>query len=146
MHIKAKKIHPEAIIPSHLLRGDAGLDLCSVVDVTIKPGERELVPTGLAFELPAGYVALIWDKSGVAWKGGIKTMGGVIEHSYRGEYKIIMHNTGETDYIVKKGDKIAQMLIQPIMSVEVEEATELSESVRGGHGFGSADEQGRNSE
>jgi dUTP pyrophosphatase len=140
MIIKAKKIHKDAIIPKHLLHGDAGLDLHSVEDVVLKPGERFAVPTGLAFEFPEGYVALIWDKSGLALKKGIKTMGGVIEHTYRGEYKIIMLNTDREDLVIKKGDKIAQMLIQPVMSVEVKEAKELSQSARGNHGFGSADE------
>jgi len=138
MIIKAKKIHPSAIIPKHNLVGDAGLDLHSVEDVQINPGSRALVPTGLAFELPEGYVALIWDKSGLALKVGIKTMGGVIEHTYRGEYKIILFNTSDKPIYIKAGDKVAQMLIQPIMTVEVEECEELSESARGEHGFGSA--------
>lgn len=140
MRIKAKKLHPKAVIPQHLLSGDAGLDLHSVETLVIKAGERYAVPTGLAFELPAGYAALIWDKSGLALKKGIKSMGGVIEHTYRGEYKIILLNTGTDDFEIKEGDKIAQMLIQPVMSVEVEEVLELSESERGSHGFGSADE------
>ena len=140
MKIKAKKLHLDAIIPQHLLHGDAGLDLHSVEDVTLKPGERCAVSTGLAFELPEGYVSLIWDKSGLALKKGIKTMGGVIEHTYRGEYKIILFNTSNEAFEIKKGEKIAQMLIQPVMSVDVEEVIELSDSVRGAHGFGSADE------
>ena len=140
MKIKAKKLHPDAIIPSHLLHGDAGLDLHSVEDAVLNPNERRAIGTGLAFELPEGYVALIWDKSGLALKKGIKSMGGVIEHTYRGEYRIILLNTSDQPFEIKKGDKIAQMLVQPIMSVEVEEANDLSDTVRGTHGFGSADE------
>lgn len=140
MKIKAKKLHPDAIIPRHFLPGDAGLDFHSVEDVVIKPAERHAVATGISLELPPGYVALIWDKSGLAFKKGIKTMGGVIEHTYRGEYKIIVINLGEEDFVIKKGDKIAQMLIQPIMTVEVEEVQELSDSIRNTHGFGGADE------
>ena len=139
MKIKAKKLNTEAIIPKHNLTGDAGIDLYSVEDVTIEPGERYAVATGLAFELPEGYVALIWDKSGIALKKGIKTMGGVIEYTYRGEYKIILLNTSDQTFQVKKGEKIAQMLVQPIMTVEVEEVAELSDTVRGEHGFGSAE-------
>lgn len=139
MKIKAKKLNPEATIPRYNLHGDAGLDLCSVEDSVIPAGERMAVPTGLAFELPEGYVALIWDKSGLALKNGLKTMGGVIEHTYRGEYKIIIWNTGKEAFTIKKGDRIAQMLIQPIMNVEIEECAELSETVRGAHGFGSAE-------
>ena len=132
-------MHNDAVIPEHLLHGDAGLDLRSVEDVTVLPNDRYAVPTGLAFELPEGYVALIWDKSGIALKSGIKTMGGVIEHTYRGEYKIILWNTTDKPYIIKKGDKIAQMLVQPIITVEVEEVEDLSTTVRGSHGFGSAE-------
>ena len=139
MKIKAQKLDQSAILPHHNLAGDAGLDLYSIENVVVRSNERVLVRTGLAFELPAGYVALIWDKSGIALKNGIKTMGGVIEHTYRGEYKIILFNTSSEDFIIKKGDKIAQMLIQPIMTVEIEESEQLSESVRGAHGFGSAE-------
>jgi dUTP pyrophosphatase len=141
MKIKAKKLNKDAIVPTHLLHGDAGLDLHSIEDVSLAPGERFAVPTGLAFELPEGYVALIWDKSGLALRDGIKTMGGVIEYTYRGEYKVIILNTSSKDFHIKKGDKIAQMLVQPIMSVDVEEVDTLSESERGTHGFGSADEK-----
>lgn len=140
MKIKAKKLHPEAVVPEHLLHGDAGLDLHSVENIILKPGDRYAVGTGLAFELPEGYVSLIWDKSGLALKKGIKSMGGVIEHTYRGEYKVILYNASSEIFEIKKGDKIAQMLVQPVMSVEVEEADELSDSARGTHGFGSADE------
>ena len=138
MIIKAKKLHPDAIMPKHNIAGDAGLDLHCVENMEIKPGMRALASTGLSFELPEGYVALIWDKSGIALKNGIKTMGGVIEHTYRGEYKIILFNTSDQIFKVKAGDKVAQMLIQPIMTVEVEECEELSGSARGEHGFGSA--------
>lgn len=139
MRIKAEKLHPDAIVPKHLLHGDAGLDLHSVEELEIKPGERGLVPTGLAFELPEGFVALIWDKSGIALKSGMKTMGGVIEHTYRGEYKVILFNTSTETFKIRKGDKVAQMLVQPIISVEIEESMKLSDSVRGDHAFGSAD-------
>jgi len=135
--IKAKKLHPEAVIPGYAHPGDAGMDLYSVEDIIIKPGERALVATGLSMELPAGYVALIWDKSGLAAKSGIKTMAGVIEYTYRGEYKIVMLNTSKENFEVKKGQKIAQMLVQPIMTAEVEEAKELSDTSRGAGGFGS---------
>jgi dUTP pyrophosphatase len=144
MKIKAKKLNKDAIVPTHLLHGDAGLDLHSIEDVSLAPGERFAIPTGLAFELPEGYVALIWDKSGLALRDGIKTMGGVIEYTYRGEYKVIILNTSSKVFHIKKGDKIAQMLIQPIMSVDVEEVDALSESERGTHGFGSADEKLKN--
>jgi dUTP pyrophosphatase len=135
--LKVKKLHPDAILPSYGHVGDSGLDLYSVEDILIKAGERVLVHTGIAMEYPSGYCTLIWDKSGLAANSGIKTMGGVFEHVYKGEYKIIMFNTTKEDYQVKKGQKIAQVLIQPIITAEVEEVQELSESTRGASGFGS---------
>src|SRR3989344_6650076 len=129
--IKIKKLHADAILPSYSHPGDAGMDVYSVEDVIIKAGERALVATGLSMEFPACHVALVWDKSGLAAKSGIKTMAGVIEHTYRGEYKIVMLNTSKADFEIKKGQKIAQVLIQPIMTAEVEEAQELSDTARG---------------
>lgn len=136
MLLKVKKLNPEAILPKYAHKGDAGMDLFSCEDTVLKPGEGKMISTGISTEFPEGYVALIWDKSGVA-ASGIKTMGGVIEHTYRGEYKVIMFNTGKQDYPVKKGQKIAQLLIQPIVTAEVEEVSELSDSVRGDGAFGS---------
>lgn len=135
--IKVKKLHPDAILPYYPHEGDAGLELFSIEEVIIKAGDRALVSTGLSMEFPEGYVCLIWDKSGLAAKNGIKTMGGVIEHSYRGEYKIILLNTSKEDFKIIKGQKIAQALIQPIVSAEIEEVRELSDSARGKDGFGS---------
>ena len=135
--IKIKKLNPEAIIPSYAHPGDAGLDLYSVEDLVLNPGERATIATGLAIELPEGYVSLIWDKSGLASKNGIKTMGGVIEHTYRGEYKIIMFNSSKEKFEIKKCQKIAQLLVQPIITVEIEEVSELNDTSRGTGGFGS---------
>jgi len=134
--IKIKKLNLEAIIPSYAHEGDAGMDIFSCEDVIIKPNERHLVSTGISIELPEGYVALVWDKSGVANKG-IKSMGGVIEYTYRGEYKIILYNTSKEPYEIKKAQKIAQLLIQPIITAEIQEVLELSETKRGDGGFGS---------
>jgi len=136
MILKVKKLNPEAKIPSYAHKGDAGLDIFSCEDAVLYPGERKLVSTGIATELEEGYVALIWDKSGIAAKG-IKTMGGVIDCHYRGEYKVVMLNTTSENYEIKKGQKIAQLLIQPVMSVEVVETKELSDTERGEGSFGS---------
>lgn len=137
MKIKIKKLHPDAIIPKYAHEGDAGMDLFSIEDAEILPGERKLIGTGLSIELPKGYVSLIWDKSGVAYKNGIKTMAGVLEYTYRGEYKILLFNTSSEPFIIKKGQKIAQLLIQPIETAEVEVVKDLSETTRGDGGFGS---------
>lgn len=134
--IKVKRLNPDAKIPCYAQEGDAGMDLCSVEDLILKPGERRVIGTGLSFELPEGFVSLIWDKSGIASKG-IKKMGGVIEHTYRGEYKVVLVNLSSEDYEIERGQKIAQLLIQPIETAEVEEVSELSETKRGKGGFGS---------
>jgi len=88
-------------------------------------------------ELPAGAVSLIWDKSGLATKHGLHLLGGVIDSGYRGEYKVIMINLGSKPYKVEKGDKIGQLLIQPVMKVSIRQVKKLSNSGRGKGGFGS---------
>lgn len=137
MKILIKKTHPDAITPKFAHESDAGLDFYAIKDKIINPGERVKLPTGIAMELPIGYVALIWDKSGLAAKHGIKTMGGVGDCSYRGEYHIILLNTSNEPYVVKKGDKIAQFLIQKVENPEIIEVEELSNTKRGKGGFGS---------
>jgi len=135
--IKVKKLRPDAITPHYNHEGDAGMDLYAVEDIILWPDEPVAVPTGLSIELPTGYVALVWDKSGLSLKEGIKTMAGVMDSNYRGEYKIVLINTTNQYYYIDKGDKIAQLLIQPVMRAEVEETRELSETSRGSGGFGS---------
>ena len=108
-----------------------------VEDITLEPGVPVRIPTGLSIELPEGYVALFWDKSGLATKHALKTLGGVIEHTYRGEYQVGMINLGDKPHTFAKGDKVAQLLIQPIVTAEIVETNELSESERGEDGFGS---------
>ena len=136
MKIKIKKLNPEAILPKYAREGDAGLDLYSCEETILKPGERKMISAGIAMELSEGYVALIWDRSGNASKG-IKTMGGVVDYTYRGEFKIIMLNTSNENFEIKKGQRIAQLLIQPIVTAEVQEVKELSETERGAGAFGS---------
>jgi dUTP pyrophosphatase len=138
MKLKVKKIHPDAKIPRYVREGDAGLDIYSIEDYTLKPGERKTFRTGISYELEPGYVSLIWDKSGLASKHGIKTMGGVIEYTYRGELLIVLLNTSDKEYHFEVGDKIAQMLIQPITTAIVEESDDFSESARGTNAFGSS--------
>ncbi|MEK7504858.1 MAG: dUTP diphosphatase [Patescibacteria group bacterium] len=137
MKIKLKKLHPEARIPEHALEGDAGVDLFSVEPFELEPGERKSVPLGVAIEIPQGYVGLIWDKSGLSHKYGIKTFGGVIDSSYRGEIHAGIMNLSDKFFSFEKGHKIAQLLIQKVETVEFEEVKELSDSVRGEGAFGS---------
>lgn len=137
MNIKIKKLHPDAIIPYIAHPGDAGCDFFAIETITLNPGERGQIPTGIAIELPEGYASFIWDKSGVSHKGGIKTLGGVIDSGYRGEYKIGMVNLSKEPYTFEKGDKIAQFIIQKVETPIFEEVIELSDTSRGEGGFGS---------
>ena len=137
MKLKIKKLHPDAIIPTYAHPGDAGMDLRCVENVTVPPGGRASIKTGLAFEIPDGYVGLIWEKSGLSHKHGLKTFGGVIDAGYRGDITISLINLSDKDYTFEKGHKVAQMLIQPIEIPEIVETEELSETSRGEGGFGS---------
>lgn len=137
LQIQIQKLHEHAVIPEYAHVTDAGVDLFSSVDMTIEPHARALVPTGIAMAIPNGYVGLVWDKSGLAVSAGLTTMAGVIDSGYRGEIQIAMYNTTSEPYEVKAGNKIAQLLIQPIHQAQFKVVTSLSESDRGEGGFGS---------
>ncbi len=135
--LKIKRLTEDAKIPNCAHPGDAGLDLYATEDVTLVPNERKAVPTGIAMEIPDGYAGLMWDKSGLSIKHGLKTLGGVIDSGYRGEVLVGIINLSGEEYTIRKGEKIAQMIIQKKETIEVEEASELSETARGEGGFGS---------
>ncbi|NTU51048.1 MAG: dUTP diphosphatase [Candidatus Aminicenantes bacterium] len=136
MELKVKRIHPAAKLPVYGHPGDAGLDLFSVADHDIAPGEVFAVPTGLQVAVPAGHVGLVWDKSGLSLKG-VHRLAGVVDAGYRGEVQVVMINLGDAPFAVKKGLKIAQMLVQPVAAVAVVEADSLDDTSRGQGGFGS---------
>lgn len=137
--LRIKKIHPDAVLPRYSRQGDAGLDLHAVENVIIPPQERKLIATGIAMAIPSGYAGLIWDRSGMAAKHGITTLGGVIDSNYRGEWKVILHNLSTEPFTVEKGMRIAQLLIQPVQKKEIVEVEELDEDTeRGTEGFGSS--------
>ena len=137
MEIKIVKIEEDAKIPNYANLSDAGMDLFSIEEVVLKIGERQAIRTGIKTEIPDGYVGLVWDKSGLALNNGIKTMAGVIDSGYRGEIKIVLINLGDEDFEIKKGQKIAQMLVQKVERPEIELVDELNATERGGNGFGS---------
>ena len=137
MLLKIKKLHTDAKMPSYAHHDDAGFDLFSLENCKVKVGERVAVPTGIAMEIPEGFVGLIWDKSGLAVKHGINTIAGVVDSSYRGEVVVALVNNGESDYTFEKGHKVAQMIIQRKETMEFVEVKELSDTVRGAGGFGS---------
>lgn len=138
MDVRIKKLHPDAQVPRYGRPGDAGLDLHALQDMIVPAGERVLVPTGIAIAIPPGTVGLVWDRSGMAAKHGMKTMAGVIDHTYRGELKIVLFNTTHETFEIKNGDRVAQLLIQPIITANVIETDELDETHRGKGGFGSS--------
>jgi dUTP pyrophosphatase len=137
VEVKIKKLDEKAILPSYGHFGDAGLDFHSVEEFVLNPGERRVCSTGIAMEIPEGHVAFIMEKSGLAAKKGIGIMGGVMDAHYRGEYKIIMHNSSKTPFKICIGDKIAQVVIQKVESAKLMEVSELSETQRGEGRFGS---------
>ena len=136
MKLKVMKIHPDAKLPAYSHKGDAGLDLFSCENMFLEVGEAKSVPTGIKMAVPNGFVGLVWDKSGISLKG-VHRLAGVIDAGYRGEVRVVLINLGKGPFVISKGMKIAQMLIQQVMSVEVLEAPELDETPRGEGGFGS---------
>lgn len=138
MVAKFQRLHPDAVLPAVAHPGDAGFDLTSVEDVEIPAGGRAAVSTGWAVEFPAGYVARILGRSGLMLHHGLSgALAGVIDASYRGEWKVIVHNSSHESYRIKKGDRIAQAVFLPVATPEIEEVAELSDSTRGQDGFGS---------
>ncbi|MFH1426711.1 MAG: dUTP diphosphatase [Candidatus Kerfeldbacteria bacterium] len=137
MTVKVQKLHENAKIPEYAHQGDAGMDIFALEEVTLQPGQRHAVPTGIAMQIPTGHVALVWDKSGRAVKEGLKTMAGVIDEGYRGEVKIVLNNLGQEPVVIEKHQKIAQILIQPVVSPSVELVDALDATDRGEGGFGS---------
>ncbi len=137
MEIKIKKINPEAKLPSYAHSGDVGLDLYSLEDCVLKPGERKVFFVGFAMEFSEGYAAIVKDKSGLPKNHGIHTMGGVYDAGYRGEYNVNLINLSSEPYEIKKGDKIAQLVIFPVVIAKLMEVSELSETSRGEGRFGS---------
>jgi len=137
MKIKIKKLHPDAKLPTYAHPGDVGMDLYSLEDYELKPGERKIFSVGFALEFSEGYAAIVKDKSSLPMKAGLHTMGGVFDAGYRGEYNVNLINLGHEAYHIEKGDKIAQLVIYPIIIAELEEAGELSDTSRGEGGFGS---------
>lgn len=140
VEISIKRVDPELPLPSYAHPGDAGADLHSAVDLTLAPGARALVPTGIAMALPEGYVALVHPRSGLAARHGISIVNapGTIDAGYRGEVKVLLVNTDRHEpFRVRRGDRIAQLVIQRFETASFVEARDLPESVRGPGGYGS---------
>ena len=141
MKVRIKKLSDKAIIPTFGSAGSAGGDLYSAEEnqVIIAPNQTVLIGTGLAVEIPDGYVGLVYARSGLATKSGLAPANkvGVIDSDYRGEIKVALHNHSNEIRTVSQGERIAQMVIAPYLKVEYEEVDDLSDTARGIGGFGS---------
>ena len=139
MTIAFKRLDARATMPAYAHPGDAGMDLCSAAELSIPAGGRALVPTGLALALPPGHEAQVRPRSGLALKRGVTVLNtpGTIDAGYRGEIGVILFNTSSEPFEVKPGDRIAQLVIAPVLRAEIRETTELDDTDRGAGGFGS---------
>lgn len=141
VEILIKRLDPDLPLPSYAKAGDAGADLVSRIDFTLEPGERKLIPTGISIAMPAGYVALVHPRSGLAIKQGISMVNtpGTIDAGYRGELQVILinHDHHETATF-SRGDRIAQIVFQRVSTAEFIEVSELPGSERAEGGFGSS--------
>ena len=141
MNVAVKKLKENAILPTYGSAQAAGADLyaCLAADLTIAPGETAFVPTGLAMELPLGYVGLIYARSGLACKRDLAPANkvGVIDSDYRGEFIVALHNHGKNPQTISHGERVAQLVITPVLNVSFMEADELSDTQRAAGGFGS---------
>lgn len=127
-------------LPSRAHPGDAGLDLCTTQDVELRPGERRSVPTGIALALPAGYAAFVHPRSGLALRHGLTMVNapGTIDAGYRGEVSVLLLNTDrERTVRLRRGDRVAQLVVQQVADVVLHEVERLPGSQRGADGFGS---------
>ncbi len=141
MKVRLKKLDERATVPTYGSEYSAGADLyaCLAEELTIAAGETVLVHTGIAMEIPEGYVGLIYARSGLATKRGLAPANkvGVIDSDYRGEIMVALHNHGSIPQTVEHGERIAQMVIAPFLKADYELAEELEDTVRGAGGFGS---------
>ena len=139
--ISVKKLKENAILPTYGSAEAAGADLyaCLAEDITIDPGCSAFVPTGLAMEIPKGCAGLIYARSGLACKRGLAPANkvGVVDSDYRGEFMVVLHNHGSMPQTVSHGERIAQLVITPVLTPAYQEVEELSDTARAGGGFGS---------
>jgi dUTP pyrophosphatase len=136
MILKIKKLKENAKLPTYAHPGDVGLDMYAMETVTVQPGEDVRLSHGFALELPEGYGAFVMDKGSIS-KAGLKTLGGVFDAGYRGEYNTHLINLSKEPYTIEEGDKVSQIVILPVEIATLEEVSELSESARGEGRFGS---------
>ena len=139
--ILIKKLHSDVNLPAYETSGSSGMDLQAYIseEIILKPGERKLIPTGLSVAIPENLEIQIRPRSGLAYKKGISVINtpGTIDSDYRGEIKVLLINLGKEDFIIKKFERIAQMVVCPITKVVLSETNDLPDTIRGEGGFGS---------
>lgn len=141
IEIGVRRLRSDAVLPSQAYDGDAGLDLAACEKATLGPGERAVVGTGIAVEIPHGYAGFVQPRSGLAARHGIGVVNspGLIDSGYRGEIRVVLLNTDAREtFVVEQGMRIAQLVIAPVASVRLVEVDELATSERGTRGFGSS--------
>lgn len=139
MKIAIKKLHPDAYIPEYQTKEAAGFDLHSIEDHEIAPSKRALVKTGISIALQSGYELQIRPRSGLAFKHGITVLNspGTVDSDYRGEIMVLLINHGTESFMIKKGERIAQGVVQAVVQASFEVVENLDETARGSNGFGS---------
>ncbi len=141
IEVAVRRLRDDATLPSQAYDGDAGLDLAACEAFTLEPGERAVVPTGIAVEIPEGYAGFVQPRSGLAARHGIGLVNspGLIDSGYRGEIKVVLVNTDVREpFAIEPGMRVAQLVVMPVPAVRLVEADELAVSERGGRGFGSS--------
>jgi dUTP pyrophosphatase len=138
--VAVRRLRPDAHVPRQAYEGDAGLDLAACDPFVLAPGERAVVPTGLAVEIPEGYAGFVQPRSGLAARHGIGIVNspGLVDSGYRGEIRVVLLNTGSEPFTVEPGMRVAQLVIVPVAAVRLIEVDELAVSERGTRGFGSS--------
>ncbi len=139
MTLAIRRIDPAAQLPTYAHPGDAGMDVRSIETVTLRPGARACVRTGLVFQLPPDAEAQVRPRSGLALKHGVTVLNapGTIDAGYRGEVGVVLVNLGEAPFTVEKGMKVAQVVVAPVVQADIVEVNETNATVRGADGFGS---------
>jgi len=139
--LPVRRLREDAVVPTQAYPGDAGLDLAACERVELGPGERAVVPTGLAVAVPDGYAGFVQPRSGLAAEHGLTILNtpGLIDSGYRGELRIVLHNTDRAaPFVVEPGMRVAQLVVLPVAELDLVEVEELPESERGVRGFGSS--------
>ncbi|TML47678.1 MAG: dUTP diphosphatase [Actinobacteria bacterium] len=143
IEVAVRKLREDAVLPRQAYEGDAGVDLAACESLTLRPGERGSVSTGIAVEIPDGYAGFVQPRSGLAARHGIAVLNspGLIDSGYRGEIRVVLLNTDQKeDFEVIPGMRIAQLVVAPVAAVRIVEVDELAVSERGSRGFGSSAE------